>query len=71
MGKISLPETKNAAMCSKVHSDSNLKTFTNRRHVGVMSNCCFKYKLLEIFRLLSHADMHTIELSGTFHQVIM
>ena len=65
MGKISLPETKNAAMCSKVHSDSNLKTFTNRRHVGVMS------KLLEISRLLSHADMHTIELSGTFHKVIM
>ena len=33
-----------------------------------MSNCC-KCKLLEISRLLSHADLHSIELSRTFHQV--
>ena len=30
-----------------------------------MSNCC-KCKLLEISRLLSHADLHTIELSRKF-----
>ena len=35
---------------------------------SVMSNYC-KYNLLEISRLLSHADLHTIELSRTFHQV--
>ena len=35
----------------------------------VMSNYC-KYKLLEISRLLSHADLHTIELSITFNQVM-
>ena len=35
----------------------------------VMRNCCCKYKLLEISRLLSHADMRTIELSRTFDQV--
>ena len=34
----------------------------------VMSNYC-KYKLLEISRMLSHADLHTIELSITFNQV--
>ena len=34
-----------------------------------MSNCCCKYKLLEISRLLSHADVRTIELPRTFHQV--
>ena len=34
----------------------------------VMSNWC-KHKLLEISRLLSHADLHTVELSRTFHQV--
>ena len=34
-----------------------------------MRNCCCKYKLLEISRLLSHADMRTIELSRTFHHV--
>ena len=34
----------------------------------VMSNCC-KYNLPEISRLLGHADLHTVELSGTFHQV--
>ena len=34
-----------------------------------MRNCCCKYKLLEISRLLSHADMRTIELSRTFDQV--
>ena len=33
-----------------------------------MSNCC-KYKLLEISRLIGHADLHTIELSKIFHQV--
>ena len=33
-------------------------------HLGpVMGNFCSKYKLLEISRLLSHADMLTIELS--------
>ena len=32
----------------------------------IMSNCSFKYKLLEISRLLSHADTSTIELSRTF-----
>ena len=37
---------------------------------SVMSNCCCKYKLLEISRLLSHADLRTIELSRTFHQVM-
>ena len=36
---------------------------------SVMSNYC-EYKLLEISRLLSHADLHTIELSRTFHQVM-
>ena len=35
----------------------------------VMRNCCCKYKLLEMSRLLSHADMRTIELSRTFDQV--
>ena len=35
----------------------------------VMSNYC-KYKLLEISRLLSHADLHNIELSRTFNQVM-
>ena len=34
---------------------------------GVMSNCC-KYKLREISRLLSHGDLHKIQLSRTFHQ---
>ena len=33
-----------------------------------MSNCC-KYKLREISRLLSHADLHAKKLSRTFHQV--
>ena len=33
-----------------------------------ISNCC-KYDLAEISRLLGHADLHTVELSGTFHQV--
>ena len=32
----------------------------------IMSNCSCKYRLLEISRLLSHADMSTIELSRTF-----
>ena len=41
-----------------------------QRIVFVMNNCCCKYKLLEISRLLSHADMSTIELSRTFHQVM-
>ena len=36
--------------------------------VLILSECC-KYKLLEISRLLSHADLHAIELSRTFHQV--
>ena len=40
-----------------------------QRIAFVMSNCCCKYKLLEMSRLLSHADMSTIELSKTFHQV--
>ena len=35
----------------------------------VRSSCCSKYKLLEMSRLLSNADMSTIELSRTFHQV--
>ena len=35
----------------------------------VMSNYC-KYKLLEISRMLSHADLHTIELSITFNHVM-
>ena len=34
----------------------------------VLSSCCI-YKLLEISRLLSHADLPTIELSRTFLQV--
>ena len=29
----------------------------------------YKYKLLEISRLISHADLHIMELSKTFHQV--
>ena len=39
---------------------------------GVMSNCC-KYKLLEISRLLSHADLHTIEhfIKSHIYQVIL
>ena len=37
-----------------------------QRIAFVMSNCCCKYKLLEMSRLLSHADMSTIELSRTF-----
>ena len=41
-----------------------------QRIAFVMRNCCCKYKLLEISRLLSHADMSTIELSRTFHQVM-
>ena len=35
----------------------------------VMMNCCCKYKLLEISRLLNYADMRTIELSKPFDQV--
>ena len=35
-----------------------------------MSNFFRKYKLLEISRMLSHADMHIIEHSRTFHQVM-
>ena len=35
----------------------------------VMRNCCCKYNLLKISRLLSHADMWTIERSWTFHHV--
>ena len=35
----------------------------------VMMNCCCKYKLLEISRLLNYADMSTIELFRTFDQV--
>ena len=34
-----------------------------------MSYCCCKYKLLEISRLLAHADMRIIELSRTFHRI--
>ena len=34
----------------------------------VMSNYC-KYNLPEISRLLSHADLDTVELSRTFYQV--
>ena len=34
-----------------------------------MSNCCGKYKPLEVSTLLSHADMRTIVLSRTFHLV--
>ena len=37
---------------------------------GIMNNFC-KYKLLEISRLLSHTDLHTVELSRTFHQVTL
>ena len=40
-----------------------------QRIAFVISNCCCKYKLLEISGLLSHADTSTIELSRTFHQV--
>ena len=36
---------------------------------GVMSYCCCKYKLLEISRLLGHADMRIIELSRTFYRI--
>ena len=35
----------------------------------VMRTCYCKYKFLEIFRLLRYADMRTMELSETFHQV--
>ena len=34
-----------------------------------MSNCCGKYKPLEVSTLLSHDDMRTIVLSRTFHLV--
>ena len=40
-----------------------------QRITFVISNCCCKYKLPEISRLLSHGDMRTIELSNTCHQV--
>ena len=40
-----------------------------QRIAFVISNCCCKYKLPEISRLLSHGDMRTIELSNTCHQV--
>ena len=40
------------------------------KHLGpVIGNFCCNYRLLEISRLPSHADMLTIELSKTFHQV--
>ena len=35
-----------------------------------MSNFFCKYKLSEISRMLSHADMHILEHSRTFHQVM-
>ena len=41
---------------------------THLRVILTMSNYC-KYKLLDFSRLLSHADLHTIELSRTFHRV--
>ena len=55
----------------------SIKTFLTNESVelyiflfceSVISNCC-KYKLLEIPRLLSHADLHTVGLSRTFHLV--
>ena len=35
---------------------------------GVLSYYCCKCKLLEISRLLGHADVCTVELSRTFYQ---
>ena len=59
---------------SESHNQVKVVLFINLVKEGqvleaVMSNCFGKYKLLEISRLLCHANMHTIELSRTFHQV--
>ena len=40
-----------------------------QRITFVISYCCCRYKLLEVSRLLGHADMRIIELSKRFHQV--
>ena len=60
-----------ALLEDEIHSSHSYRH--NARHrqsvqgiAFIMSNCSFKYKLLEISRLLSHADTSTIELSRTF-----
>ena len=46
-----------------------MQFFFEAKNCSVMRDCCCKYKLPEISRLLSYADMRTMELSGTFHLV--
>ena len=46
-----------------------MQFFFEAKKRSVMRDCCCKYKLPEISRLLSYADMRTMELSGTFHLV--
>ena len=41
--------------------------FFEAKKCSVMRDCCCKYKLPEISRLLRYADMRTVKLSGTFH----
>ena len=50
--------------------DSYAAFFFKAGKCFVMRTCCCKYKFLEIFRLLRYADMRTMELSETFHQVM-
>ena len=49
--------------------DSYAAFFFKAGKCFVMRTCCCKYKFLEIFRLLRYADMRSMELSETFHQV--
>ena len=46
-----------------------MQFFFEAKKCSVMRDCFCKYKLPEISRLLSYADMRTMELSGTFHLV--
>ena len=56
--------TGNYSEANIVKIDENKKIITIDNifynNNSVMSNCCFKYKLLKITRLLIHADMCTI-----------
>ena len=60
----------NCTLCGDIsHGDLVVGLRRDSRKLDVMSNCCCKYKHLEFSRLLTHADMCTIELPKTFHQV--
>ena len=53
----------------KVVGQIRVFLFFKARKCFVMRNCCCKYKHLDISRLLSYADIRTIELCGIFHRV--